>query len=38
MEGEREISREIDLYNLDVIIFIGYRVDSLRLCTQCVHN
>ena len=29
-EGEREITREIDLYNLDVIISVGYRVKSLR--------
>jgi len=30
MEGSREITREIDLYNLDVIISVGYRVNSLR--------
>ena len=27
-EGKREVSREIDFYNLDVIIAIGYRVNS----------
>ena len=29
-EGEREVSREIEYYNLDVIISVGYRVKSLR--------
>lgn len=27
-EGKREVSREIDFYNLDVIIAVGYRVNS----------
>ncbi len=27
-EGKREVEREIDLYNLDVIISVGYRVKS----------
>ena len=30
MEGEREVRREIDYYNLDVIISVGYRVKSMR--------
>jgi hypothetical protein len=29
-EGVREVVREIDFYNLDVIISVGYRVKSLR--------
>src|SRR4030067_2490750 len=29
-EGDRNISREIDFYNLDVIIAVGYRVNSIR--------
>lgn len=29
-EGGRTVSREIDYYNLDVIISVGYRVKSLR--------
>ncbi len=29
-EGGREVSREIDYYNLDVIISVGYRVNSVR--------
>lgn len=28
MEGEREIKREIEHYNLDIIISVGYRVKS----------
>ena len=29
-EGKREVSRDINLYNLDVIISVGYRVKSHR--------
>jgi len=29
-EGEREVVREIEYYNLDVIISVGYRVNSKR--------
>ena len=29
-EGEREVNREVELYNLDVIISVGYRVKSHR--------
>ena len=29
-EGDREISRKISYYNLDVIIAVGYRVNSKR--------
>ncbi len=29
-EGSRKVEREIDYYNLDVIISVGYRVKSLR--------
>lgn len=29
-EGNRQVTREIDYYNLDVIISVGYRVKSLR--------
>ncbi|MFO8147170.1 MAG: RhuM family protein [Gillisia sp.] len=28
MEGDREISRKVSIYNLDVIISVGYRVKS----------
>ncbi|MES2241195.1 MAG: virulence RhuM family protein [Bacteroidota bacterium] len=28
IEGKREVSREIDFYNLDAIIAVGYRVNS----------
>ena len=29
-EGSREVSRNIDFYNLDAIISVGYRVNSVR--------
>jgi hypothetical protein len=29
-EGERSISRQVDFYNLDAIISVGYRVNSVR--------
>ena len=29
-EGVREVSREVEFYNLDVIIAVGYRVNSKR--------
>lgn len=29
-EGERNVSRDIQYYNLDMIISVGYRVHSLR--------
>jgi len=29
-EGERKVSREIEMYNLDAIISVGYRVNSLQ--------
>lgn len=30
MEGHRQVTREVKLYNLDVIISVGYRVKSQR--------
>ncbi|HBC87663.1 MAG TPA: cell filamentation protein Fic [Lentisphaeria bacterium] len=30
MEGARQVNRNVDYYNLDVIISVGYRVNSLR--------
>lgn len=30
IEGDREVERQIEYYNLDVIISVGYRVKSLR--------
>ena len=29
-EGSREVKRELDFYNLDAIISVGYRVNSIR--------
>ncbi len=30
IEGKREVSRAVDSYNLDAIISVGYRVNSIR--------
>jgi len=30
LEGKREISRELDFYNLDAIIAVGYRINSYQ--------
>lgn len=30
VEGSREVNRNIDFYNLDAIISVGYRVNSVR--------
>ena len=30
IEGEREITRQVDFYNLDAIISVGYRVNSVK--------
>lgn len=30
MEGNREVSREVDFYNLDAVIAVGYRVNSYQ--------
>ena len=30
IEGEKQVTRDIEFYNLDVIISVGYRVKSLR--------
>ena len=30
MEGSREVTRQVDFYNLDAIISVGYRVNSIR--------
>jgi len=35
-EGKREVSREIDFYNLDMIIAVGYRVNS-KQATQFIN-
>jgi hypothetical protein len=29
-EGERQIAREVDFYNLDAVIAVGYRVNSVK--------
>ena len=29
-EGEREVAREIEFYNLDAVIAVGYRINSLK--------
>jgi hypothetical protein len=29
-EGNREVTRNVDFYNLDAIISVGYRVNSVR--------
>ena len=30
IEGHREITREVEVYNLDVVIAVGYRVNSIK--------
>ncbi len=35
-EGSRRVSREVDFYNLDVIISVGYRVKSHRGTQFCI--
>ena len=30
LEGKRQVQREIDHYNLDMIIALGYRVQSIK--------
>lgn len=30
IEGERKVSRDVDFYNLDAIVSVGYRVNSVR--------
>lgn len=30
IEGERQVARNIDIYNLDAVISVGYRVNSVR--------
>lgn len=30
IEGERSVSRQVDFYNLDAIISVGYRINSVR--------
>ncbi|GHT33335.1 toxin Fic [Bacteroidia bacterium] len=30
IEGKREVARDVEFYNLDVIISVGYRVNSVR--------
>ncbi len=35
-EGNRTVERELDYYNLDVIISVGYRVKSLRGTKLCI--
>jgi hypothetical protein len=30
IEGEREVSRDIEVYNLDAVIAVGYRVNSIK--------
>jgi len=43
-EGSREVSRQVDFYNLDAIISVGYRVNSVRAtqfrqwATQVLHD
>jgi hypothetical protein len=35
-EGVRDVARKLEYYNLDVIIAVGYRVNSMQACTGCL--
>ena len=37
-EGKRQVHRNMDHYNLDMIIALGYRVQSLMMNRQVVKN
>lgn len=30
IEGERQVTREVEVYNLDAVIAVGYRVNSIK--------
>ena len=36
IEGSRQVERELDHYNLDVIISVGYRVKSVQGTQLCI--
>jgi len=45
-EGKREVARDVEHYNLDMVISVGYRINSLRAtkvspmgncCAQRIH-
>ena len=36
IEGKRQVSRPVDLYSLDMIISVGYRVNSARATQFCI--
>lgn len=40
MEGERRVTREVEVYNLDAVIAVGYRVNSIKAThlTSCRTN
>ncbi|MBR1768838.1 MAG: virulence RhuM family protein [Bacteroidales bacterium] len=37
-EGKRDVSRNLDFYNLDTIIAVGYRVNSFQATKFCATN
>jgi len=38
LEGDKKITRSIDIYNLDAAIAVGYRVNSIKATHYVTHG